>query len=258
MNTMVSKTGMSPYRAYAQAVKANRLDGKRLHFDKSFWLLGENERLENSTHAVAIVTQLKIGWQFWRGGEPGDEYTGLLSEGFRPLQRRELGDLDETLWERKSDGTAKDPWSKVNLLPLVLADTNQVCTYTTPAKGGFSAIGALCEDFDDHGGPDVLPLIALEADSYTHKTYGRVHVPVLRRLKYVPAARFNAALASVRGERTTQPPVSDPETERPAGGRMTVTSGRQSAPPTAPLEAPPISDDDDSYAGRTLNDDIPF
>jgi hypothetical protein len=185
---MIMRNGVSVYRAYAQAVKSRRLDGPRVHFDKGFWLRGENERLDNGTHAVAFAPELKIGWQFWLDGEPGDEVTGLLSQGFQPPPRSSLGDMDKTLWERKADGTPKDPWSKVNLLPLVLPKTNEVCTYTTTSKGGFAAVGELCEAFDT-APPDMLPLIALEADSYTHKEFGRVWVPVLKVLKYVPAAR---------------------------------------------------------------------
>jgi hypothetical protein len=242
MNNMALRGGVSPYRAYAQAVKLRRLDGKRLHFDKGSWLLGENEHLESATHAVALVPQLKIGWQFWRDGEPGDECIGLLSQGFQPPKRHELGDLDETLWERKSDGKPKDPWSKVNLLPLVLKTNEEVVTYTTPSLGGFAAIGELCEAFDT-APPATLPLIALEANWYTHKAYGRVHVPVLKILKYVPAARFDAILAASRGEPIAQP------IEAPA------TAGAVAAKVD---QAPPIESIDDGYAGPDNLDDINF
>jgi hypothetical protein len=229
-------------------VKSRRLDGPRLHFDKGFWLRGENERLDNGTHAVAFAPELKIGWQFWLDGEPGDEVTGLLSQGFQPPPRSSLGDMDKTLWERKADGTPKDPWSKVNLLPLVLPKTNEVCTYTTTSKGGFAAVGELCEAFDT-APPDMLPLIALEADSYTHKEFGRVWVPVLKVLKYVPAARFNAMLASVRGGSIAQRVEElepTPELDRRPMSR--ITSGRE----------PPPSEDDGPFSGVDPDDSIPF
>jgi hypothetical protein len=243
---------VSPFRAYAQAVKARRLDGKRGHFDKGAWLKGENDVIERGTQAVAIMPELRIGWQYWCDGSPGEERTGLLSEGFVPPKRHELGDLDQALWERKPDGSPKDPWANINILPLILLETSEVVSYTTSSKGGFAALGALCESFDT--APEgSLPVIAFESSFYQHKSFGRVYIPVLKFERYVEGARFVAILTSERGEQPAQPieqKGADPQAVSEHVGRLVeVTTGRQSAPDDG------LGGD---YGGHPIDDDIPF
>ena len=134
------------------------------------------------------------------------------------------------------------------MLPMISLQNFEIFTFVTPSRGGFQALGKLSAAYADLGDPALCPVVALSTDSYMHKVkaYGTIYVPVFNVVKYVPAARFNAILASARGERTAQSPVSEPEVERPA--RQSITSGRQSAPP----EAPPI--DDDGYAGVNPSD----
>lgn len=249
MNSIVMRSdALSVYKVYARAVALRKLDGKRVHFDKGVWPYGENERLENGTHVIPFVPQMQIGWQSWRNGEPGESDLGLLSEGFRPRQRRELGDLDKSLWERNPDGTEKDPWVFTNLLPLIKAQTNEIFTYTTSSKGGLAAIGALCDDFDA-APPGTLPLVALEASSYMHRnrSFGRIWIPVFTPLKFVEAAPYDAILAASRGERIGRPSEASAQIE---------PTSREEGPQQP--EAPPIVDAEDGYAGPDSLDDIDF
>src|SRR5262249_17578819 len=118
----------------------------------------------------------------------------------RPVPKRaDLGDLDQSKWEVDNHGEPRDPWQFTNYLP-VLNESGELFTFTTASRGGISAIAELCRRYSQHRRrhPDVLPLIALDVDSYQHKLkeYGRIKIPRLTPRGWEPKSKFDAAFAA--------------------------------------------------------------
>ena len=194
---------ISPYKAYGAAVTGHRRLGRMLKYDKSSWLAGTSAAavlIEIGTELVAIIPTLRIGWVKFVGGELVDSRMGLLSESFVMPRRNELDDFDGANWEKRPDGSTKDPWSRNNELVLVSPGDDEIFTYCTGSRGGLSAIGELCSAFNDE--LPFYPLVALGTNSYVHKdkSLGRVHVPTLKIAKYVDAEPFDAILAAARND----------------------------------------------------------
>jgi hypothetical protein len=82
----------------------------------------------------------------------------------------------------------------------MLNESGELFTFTSASRGGISAIGELCRRYSQHRKrhPDVLPMIALDVDSYQHKVkeYGRIKVPRFTPAGWEPRAKFDAALAA--------------------------------------------------------------
>ena len=153
---------ISPYKAYGAAVTGHRRLGRMLKYDKSSWLAGTSAAavlIEIGTELVAIIPTLRIGWVKFVGGELVDSRMGLLSESFVMPRRNELDDFDGANWEKRPDGSTKDPWSRNNELVLVSPGDDEIFTYCTGSRGGLSAIGELCSAFNDE--LPFYPLVAL-------------------------------------------------------------------------------------------------
>src|SRR5262249_54397153 len=65
-------------------------------------------------------------------------------------------------------------------------------------RGGLGAIGELCRRYSRHHRrhPDVLPIVALDLDSYQHKIkdYGRIKFPKFTAMGWAPKSKFDDAL----------------------------------------------------------------
>lgn len=237
------KPPINPFAAYGRAVRAKYLLGAKIGFNKGAFLVGEKRVLELGAQFTACLGELRVGYKKWRGGQLVDDATGLLAEGFQPPKRSDLDDNDGVNWEVQPDGTTRDPWVFTNELPMVALTDNEILTYVTSSKGGLGAIGALCAEFVIETG--MYPVVELQCESYMHKirSYGRIHVPLLPIVKYVPAKPYDDILAAAR-------------------------SGGSSPPATNAPALKPISDPDndnegesypDGYGGRgPIGDDIPF
>ena len=92
---------------------------------------------------------------------------GAIGEGFAPPKRNELGDTDQSLWERYDDDRPRDPWQFSNYVVLVNVDTSDLFTFTTSSRGGLNAIGELSKVYGKRirQTPDELPLVELGCGS---------------------------------------------------------------------------------------------
>ena len=98
-----------------------------------------------------------------------------------------LGDEDEDLWERDSQGKPRDPWQFTNYLIMkdegAPGEEGHLYTLALNSRGGLNAIGDLCKKYgkEMRSKPDEWPVVTLGVDSYNHpnKEYGRIKVPVL-------------------------------------------------------------------------------
>lgn len=188
--TAVAEAGYNYFEAYGAQASQNTLVGQLLKFSKGDWLAGQgNTELKPGTKLVALMDQLQIGWVKWEDNKPTEQLMGLVIEGYKPMHRKDLGDLDESLWEVDMQGKPRDPWQRTNYLVLRdvgvedVTDEDRMYTFTTSSKGGIGAVVKLCNSYGKamRQHPDEYPVVELKVDSYAHpiKEYGRIKTPVL-------------------------------------------------------------------------------
>jgi len=150
--------------------------GLLLKFVKGKYEVGDDE-VPLGTQFVAHIDQLARGYVKFLDGQVADRRIGMVADGYKLPPREELGDLDETRWEKDSQGKPRDPWVVQWYLALMRVETSELLTFVTGSKGGISAIGALCRVYARKYGIGVLPIIALRVRSYKHKLFGRIETP---------------------------------------------------------------------------------
>jgi hypothetical protein len=161
--------------AHLAAVAATAQEMRLLKFVRGTFYSGDDE-ISLGRHYVAHVNQLVRGWVKFADGKVVEQRVGLIAEGFKPPKREELGDTDQSKWEKDAAGTPRDPWTLQYFLPLEDAETGELLTYVTGSQGGISAIGRLCNQFVRNA-RNGLPIVRLSAGSYRHKRFGRVEKP---------------------------------------------------------------------------------
>jgi hypothetical protein len=205
---MPAPVGANAFVAYGGAAAQNRIVGDLLKYSKGDWLAGkEADELPAGTELVAGMQTLTVGFQRWENQRPTDARLGLLVDGFNPPARHELGDNDQSLWERDDFGKARDPWVPTNYIQLSdPADPKTIYTFTTSSRGGLSAIGKLCAEYGrglaKEGREGQLPLVRLDSSSYAHKdrTLGRIKVPTLEIIGWVKADDFTRVRDDIKDE----------------------------------------------------------
>ncbi len=173
-----------PFEAYGKQAAA---DAAYLKFVKGEYTFGvDADVLPLGTHLVANMSELRIGWVKWKNLNKFGEMMVRLAEKVPP-QRQDLDETDEELWELDDRGDRRDPWRFTNTLPLKDAASGTEYTFTTSSGGGKRAIGKLCRAYSagrkEH--PGKLAVVELQADSYRHNTFGKVHFPVFHIVGWV-------------------------------------------------------------------------
>jgi hypothetical protein len=185
-STGLANNQKNAFEAYGKAVTARAIEGVLLKFVQGEFLAGkDSQEIALGTRLIARMDTLEVGWVRWENNVPvDDDNMGLVAEGFVPVKRHELGDLDKELWETDGDGDPRDPWQFSNRLGLEDPESDEVYTFATSSKGGLTAVGQLCKYYGHamRHHPDQDPIIELGADSYRHrdKAVGRVKVPVFK------------------------------------------------------------------------------
>lgn len=199
------------FQSYGDAAAGTRIIGTMLKFNKGDYLVGANgDIMQEGTELAANIGEMITGWIKWVDKKPAEQIMGRLVDTFaRPGQepkfkiptRKELGDLDEDLWENDKDGNKQDPWQLTNYLILKvpgLDDMDGLYTMPINSKSAHSAIGKLCQNFAKLGRmrpPGEMPIIKLGVDRYKHKEHGFIKVPLFTIVGWVKAGEFDAALA---------------------------------------------------------------
>ena len=181
--------GMDPYERVAQqAAQGDTF----LKFNKGRYIAGTGDdetEIPLGTRMIPNMPEFQVGRLRWWNAEKTAEVMCRVADNLQPPARDELGDLDESRWERDDKGIPRDPWAETQTVPMYDLDGGVQYTFTTGSKGGFSALGRLCREYARGRGdrPGQLPLIKLAADSYLHKvrSYGRVDVPDFEFLGWV-------------------------------------------------------------------------
>lgn len=205
------------FEAYAEAADTNRIVGDLLKFSKGEYLAGQNgDEVAEGTELVANMGELMVGWVRWEGGKPTDMQMGRVIEGYSPAGRRDLGDLDESEWERdEGTGQPRDPWQRTNYLILKEVEGDKLYTFATSSKGGLGAIAQLCKAYGKamRQRPSEYPVVALNVDSYRHpnKAYGKIFTPKLDVVGWSDKGAFEEALAAEAAEAADREAGQDDE-----------------------------------------------
>jgi hypothetical protein len=179
-------------REVARELQTNDL-GRLMKFVKGRYTIGDDE-VPVGTEVIAHIVQLASGWTKFKNNEVVDQHIGKPADGFRMLERDELGDLDEAGWERDSNGNARDPWVKQYYLPMEDAETGDISVFVTSSHGGRGAIGKLLNIFSRKT-RNGLPIVKLNVASYKHRTFGRIETPDFPIVGWTgPAQAMTAAL----------------------------------------------------------------
>ena len=138
------------------------IKGTLIKFGDWRWTKGkEGTEIKEGTALIVLGTaaaQVK-----WVGGKPV-EYR-MRQAGHRLLERNELGDLDEGLWEFGPDGQPKDPWQNTRFVYFVDPLTAEAYTFSTSTKGGRQAVIDLAEQIQRVrcARPGAVPVVELRA-----------------------------------------------------------------------------------------------
>jgi hypothetical protein len=174
---------IDPFQDYANEVASRaHIVGNLLRFTKhgEYKSGQDQETIEEGTRMLAYMPSMKRGWVKWVDQAPEQHLVGLVIEGYRPPNREDLGDMDESEWG-ELNGKPIDPWQKVNYLTMC-DGSGQLYTFATSSKGGLSAVGELSDAYAKRRRmkPDEIPMIELYARSYNHKDYGETFAPSLK------------------------------------------------------------------------------
>jgi hypothetical protein len=181
--------GRNAYQQVKTETQATNIEGLLLRFTKQGdWIAGPVDKeidIAEGTEMIAGMNLFVRGWQKWEGNKPTESRMGLVSEGYQPPLRDELGDLDKAQWEEIGDPPQRrDPWQETFMCLMLDRKTEQVYTFSTSSKSGRTAIGevsgAYGDRIQDGEDADEMPIVALESSSYKHSVYGKIMIPVFR------------------------------------------------------------------------------
>jgi hypothetical protein len=166
----VSAGGALPYLK----VHGVGMSGSFVKFSKEgrFVKTSNDEEVPVGTELICVYDQTQAGWIKFNGkGNPPDRQMGAIFDGFVPPTREELGNTDESLWERDLSGRPADPWQHQMLLPLQDVETGELLIFATGSITGRRAVDNLlrhCERMRVRD-PDHYPVIKLQTSGFQHR-----------------------------------------------------------------------------------------
>lgn len=202
---VVNPSARNFFEAYGDQTQSRSIVGKLLKFSKGDYTVGqENEEVPVGTRFAVSMDNFLVGWIKWVDQKPEEQVMGLLSEGYTPPKRRELGDTDEEAWEADADGKPRDPWQLTNQVlfkvPGKKRSDDVLFTFTTSSYGGISNLGKLCKAYGTsmRQHPDENPVIEIGVEKYKHSNaqYGTIKNPTFTIVGWEKKALFAEAEAA--------------------------------------------------------------
>lgn len=212
-STDLAIPGSDPFSSYGAKVG---VQGTFLTFKNGEYLAGQDgTEIPIGTRVAVNMQGLRTGWRRWFKDELTDDLTELLTDQVPLKQRNELGDLDESLWEKDDKGNLRDPWQFTNVIEFVNSD-GETFIYSTGSKGGVGAIGKLCKAYgkEYRQRPGQVPIVTLDRDFYMHKKHGKTYFPVFTIVDWAD----EDALDAIVGE---TPPKDEKPVEQPRTAKKT-------------------------------------
>jgi hypothetical protein len=180
------------------------MSGTFLKFNKDgkFVKTIDDEEIPAGTELACIYDQTQAGFiKFTGKGNPPERRMGPIFDGFMPPPREELGDTDESQWERDLSGKPADPWQHQMLLPLQSVETDELFIFATSSITGRRAVGNLlsqCERMRLKE-PDAYPVIKLRTGGFQHRDerVGYVKTPAFDVVGRAPKGNLAAATTAI-------------------------------------------------------------
>ena len=152
-----------------------------LKFNKGEFLFGLEENIVEPDERFAVnMHTLAKGFICWADGQVlGEEMVPVVSG--RSLRKSDLEDFTDECGE----------WREQSSVEFTSLATGDVLLFKTSSHGGRNALATLAKAFSDRmksGEATVVPVIEMHADSYRHKSYGKVHVPVFEIVDWLAPA----------------------------------------------------------------------
>jgi hypothetical protein len=222
--------GRNAYQQVKTETQATNIEGLLLRFTKQGdWIAGPVDKeieIPEGTEMIVGMNVFVRGWQKWEGNKPTESRMGLVSEGYQPSLREDLGDLDKAQWEEIGDPPQRrDPWQETYMCLMLDRKTEQVYTFSTSSKSGRTAIGevsgAYGDRIQDGEDADEMPIVSLESSSYKHSVYGKIMIPVFR----------------ITGK-WVKPTPAKKEAAKPAASRKASSEANSRSKPKAALPPP--------------------
>jgi len=164
------------------------------------WIFGADEQEVSPESIWAIDPEsLSRGYVSWGDAEVLGEEMALITD--TPIIMSELPDTGEK-------------WAQIVAMTLKCVDgdhLHEVVTYKASSKGGQKAFKTLVTAIlgrVNAGETDLVALVALESDSYKHKTYGKIHNPVLVIKEWTN-------MAELTGQQEEEPTPEPEEVKKP-------------------------------------------
>lgn len=202
-----SKDLAASIRASRQRIGNSSEGVNYLKFAKGDWVIGSANELVDEDNLWAVnPVMLAHGYIAWGDGEVLGEHMVPLTAPLPP--KSELDDVGAS-------------WQQCAGLHMLCIDgefsgTNAV--FKTHSKGGlqfFSDLTGEIADRIENGDEDrCVPVIGLEVDSYQHKKYGKVFVPVYRLVKWVTVEGLDEYKESAEAEAEDEAEPEPPKRQR--------------------------------------------
>lgn len=146
-----------------------------LKFKKGKYYVGETEVAAGGEY-LAYCRDWVLGWVKFIDGELVEKRIGRVADGFKPSEREELDEQDQSKWPLGLDGKPSDPWQLQDYLPLENIKSGDRLLFVTGSAGGRMAVRGLCNKYA-YNAKRGLPTIALAVAQFSSKTFGPVQRP---------------------------------------------------------------------------------
>jgi hypothetical protein len=153
--------------------------GRILKYVKGEWSHAASP-IALGTEFLALVNEALRGDVRFEDGKPVEQRIGLIREHAKFGRRADLGDMDESLWEKDKSGRPVDPWSPQTYLPLIHCENGDLYCFIFRSAGAKQTFRDLCRAYSVYRKTTMLPVVSLQTDRYNHPDYSWIDIPILK------------------------------------------------------------------------------
>ncbi len=153
--------------------------GKILKYVKGEWSHADSP-IAFGTEFLVLINEALRGDVRFEGGKPVQQRIGLIRERAKFAKREDLGDTDQSFWEKDKNGRPIDPWSPQTILPMIHVESGDLYSFIFRSAGAKQTFRDLCRAYSPYRKTSTLPIISLQTDKYRHDDYGWIDIPVLQ------------------------------------------------------------------------------
>jgi hypothetical protein len=201
----------------------------RLMKGNGYWVYGaQNTEVEENSLWAVNPTSFVVGYIAWKAGRPVGKKMRSISD--KPVTVDELPDV----------GAEWDVNVGFDLQCVYGEDEGTVVTYTANSYGGKKAyndiLSALYKQAELNDG-NIVPVVELKSDSYTHSEFGKIHNPVFEIKKWIGFQGEEVpAEPSTNGSQDEDEPASTKPAATSAASNGAQAPRRRAAAPVTEVE----------------------